>query len=69
MGIPSVDLNNVNFDDVNFDGDDPEIIIHVRPVAWCNRFKQRKAFKKDISKELLPIAWWDGFCQKMKRKK
>ena len=28
-------------------------IIHVRLMAWHNRFKQRKACKKDISKE----AW------------
>ena len=46
MGIVSVDLNNINFDDVNFDGDDPETIIHVRLKAWRNRFKQRKAIKK-----------------------
>ena len=46
MGIVSVDLNNINFDDVNFDGDDPETTIHVRLKAWRNRFKQRKAIKK-----------------------
>ena len=30
MGILCIDLNNVNVDDVNFDEDDPETIIHVR---------------------------------------
>ena len=30
--------------------DDPETIIHVRLTAWCNRYKQCIAFKKDISK-------------------
>ena len=45
MGTLSVDLN-----DLNFDKDDAKTIIHVRPMAWRNRFKQRKAFKKEISK-------------------
>ena len=30
MGILSVVLNNINLDDVNFDEDDPETVIHVR---------------------------------------
>ena len=34
MGILSVDLNNINLDDVNFDEDDPETITHVRLMAW-----------------------------------
>ena len=43
MGILSKYLN---VDDVNFDGDDPKTIIYVRYMAWHNRFKQCKAFKK-----------------------
>ena len=35
MGILSVDLTL----SVNFDEDDPETIIHVRLLAWCNRFE------------------------------
>ena len=50
MVILSVGFCNINLDDVNFDEDDPETIIHVRRMGWRNRFKQRKAFKKDISK-------------------
>ena len=42
MGILSVDLNNINLDDGNFDEDDSKTIIHVRLMAWFNRFKQRK---------------------------
>ena len=38
MGILSVDLNNTNIDDVNFDKDDPKTIIHVKPLAWHNKF-------------------------------
>ena len=33
MGILSVVLNNINLDDVNFDEDYPETIIHVRLMA------------------------------------
>ena len=50
MGILSADLDNIDLDDVNFDEDDPETIIHVRLLAWCNIYKQRKSSKKDISK-------------------
>ena len=34
MGILSVGLNNINLTDANFYEDDPEIIIHVRLMAW-----------------------------------
>ena len=44
IGILSVDLNSVNLDNANFDVDDPEMIIHVKLMAWCNRLKQQKAF-------------------------
>ena len=57
MGILSVDLNDINLDNVNFDEDNLETIIHVRLMVWCNRFKQRKTFKKDITKELMSVAW------------
>ena len=33
MGILSIDLNNINFDN-SYDEDDPATIIHVRPFAW-----------------------------------
>ena len=56
MGILSVDLSNINLDEVNFYNNDRETIMHVRFMAWHNRFKQLKVFKKDISKELIPIA-------------
>ena len=56
MGTLNVDLNNINLDDINFDEDDPESIIHVRLMTWCYRFKQRKALKKNINKGLMPVA-------------
>ena len=43
MGLVTIDLNNINFDDDNFDEDDPTNNVYVRLVTWCNRFKQRKA--------------------------
>ena len=33
----SIDLNNINLDYVNFDEDDP-VAIHLRLIAWRNRF-------------------------------
>ena len=57
MDILSVDLNNSNLDGVNFDEDDSETIIHVRFIAWKDRFKQPKPFIKDINKELMPVTW------------
>ena len=50
MCMLSVDLNNINLDNVNFDEDDPETI-YARLIPWHNRFKQRKALKKELSKE------------------
>ena len=49
-------MGNKN-DDVNFDEDDLETTIHVKPMVWRNRFKQRKTLKKDITKELMSLAW------------
>ena len=46
MGLLTKDLNNINLNADNFGEDDPETIIHVRLMAWCNRFKQRKTCKK-----------------------
>ena len=34
MGILNIDLNCINLDDNHFDDDDPDTIIHVRPLAW-----------------------------------
>ena len=47
MGLVNVRLTNVNFDDDNFDNDDPETIIHVTLIALFNRYKWRKACKKN----------------------
>ena len=39
MGLVNVDHRNFRFDDVNFDDEYPETIIHVRLIAWFNRCK------------------------------
>ena len=57
MDMLSQDLNNINLDDVNSDKKDPETIIHVTIMTWCNKSKKRKAFKNEISKELMFVAW------------
>ena len=38
MSILNLGLNKINPDDVNFYEDYPETIIHVRLLAWRNKF-------------------------------
>ena len=57
MGIFSADFDKINHDNVNFDESDSDTIIHVRLLAWYNKFEKRKAYKTDLSKELMPVAW------------
>ena len=47
IGILSVGLGKINFDDVNFDEDDSETIIHIRFMACCASIyvKQRNNVK------------------------
>ena len=45
--ILAVNLNKINLDDDNdFDGNDPDTIIHVRLLAWRCKFAKCKALKK-----------------------
>ena len=39
MGLHNVVLNNVILDDLNFDDDDAKTFIHVKIMAFCNRYK------------------------------
>ena len=42
-----VDLDKINLDnDKKFDEDDPDSVIHVRPLAWHSKFEKCKALKK-----------------------
>ena len=54
--IFSVGLHKINLDYADFCKDDPETIIHVRLLVWRNKFEKHKAFKKDITKELMSVA-------------
>ena len=55
MGILNID-----------DEDDPYTILLIRLLAWHIKFEKRKALKKDISEELMPVAWhpkrWWNWC-------
>ena len=55
MGHNTTDLNNINPDDDNFDNDS-ETVIHVRHMAWHNRYEQRMACEKEIYKKLMPVV-------------
>ena len=50
-GLVNADCNNASLEDVNFDYNDPETIIHFSRMNWCNRYKQCKARKKKISND------------------
>ena len=73
MGIFSLDLNNINFDDTNYDEDDPKTITYITLLAWHIKFEKRKALKKDINEELMLVAWhpkrWWNFCMTEDEKK
>ena len=63
MGILNIDLNNINLDH-GFDRDDPDTIILIRVLAWHAKFRKRKELKKELSEELMRVAWhpdrwWD----------
>ena len=45
MGILSVNLNNINLDDTNYEEDDPDTIILIRLLAWHIKFEKGKALK------------------------
>ena len=49
--ILCVNLNSIKLDDANFYKGDPKTIIHVRFLAWRNKLRQRKAFRKEIIKK------------------
>ena len=73
MGIKTISLNVINLDDNNFNEDGREIVIHVKLIAWCIKYRQRKASKKDLSKELMFLSWyatmwWNWLCQMMQKK-
>ena len=45
MDFVTVDLNNINVGENNFNDDDRINIIYVRLIVWFDRYKQRKVCK------------------------
>ena len=56
MGILSVDLNNINLDDTNYDEDDLETLIHIKLLSWHIKFENCKALKKELNEELMLVV-------------
>ena len=52
MGILSINLNNINLDNTNYEEDDPDTIILIRLLAWHIKFEKCK----DVYLELMPVA-------------
>ena len=61
MGILNIDLNNVSLDN-SFDEDDPDTIIPIRLLGCHIKFVKRKELKKQLSEELMPVAWHLDRC-------
>ena len=70
--ILNIDLNNINLDN-NFDEDDNDTIILIRLLAWHIKFEKRKELEKELSEELMPLAWhpnrWWDWCMSKDEKK
>ena len=62
MGILNIDLKNINLNDINYEEDDPDTIILIRPLAWYIKFEKRKTLKKELKEELMPIVWHPKRC-------
>ena len=58
MNILNIDLNCINFNDDNFDKDDPDTIIHVKLLALHTKFENDKALKKQLNEKLMSVAWY-----------
>ena len=73
MGILGVDLDKMNLDDDNFYEDCSDTIIHIRILAWHNKFKNAQHLQKRLAKNycLYPAIQQDrgiGTCRKMRKK-
>lgn len=57
MDILSADRDKCSLDNADFHGDDSKTIIHVPLLSLRNKLEQRKVFKKEIRKKIMPVAW------------
>ena len=46
MSILSVNINNINLDDSNYEEDDIDTIVIIRLLSWYIKLEKRKASKK-----------------------
>ena len=74
MGIVGVDLEKINIGyHNNFYEDNPETLIHVRLLAWRNKFEKRKPFKKYNQRinacSMASNKWWDWCMSKDDKKR
>ena len=76
IGYDAIELNNINLDDDSFDEDHPTAYDFVRLMACCNRLKQHRACKREISEVLMPVAWhptrwwdWSVLSEDVKKEK
>ena len=65
MGVLSINVININFDDTNYDEDDPDITILVRRLAWQIKFEKYKPLKKELNEKLMSVAWHPEAFRKM----
>ena len=56
MSILNISLDNINLAN-NSDEDNPDTIIFIRLLAWGIKFEKRRALKKELNEELIPVAW------------
>ena len=72
MDILDIDLNNISLDG-EFDQDDPDTIILMRLLDWYIKFRKRTELKKELSEELMAVAWhpdrWWVWCMSEDEKK
>ena len=72
LGTLNIDLISINLDN-HFNEDAPDTVIFGRFLAWYIKFEKRKALKKKISEEFMPVAWhlkrWWNFSMPEDEKK
>ena len=60
MSILNISLDNINLGN-SFDEDDPDtlilLIIFLRLLTWGIKIEKRKALKKELNEELMPVVW------------
>ena len=57
MSILSIDLSNINLNNIDYKEDHAETIIYVRILVWHSKFEKSKVLKKELNKELKPAPW------------